>query len=156
IPLGSDKREVKRAYFKLSKEFHPDRYFGKELGPFRDRVGDVFKALSQAADFLSDDGRRTEYEDMIRTQHEMRELERSLAKATEAALEEDRHLVAADGPAETPVEGVPEIDRAARLAPGAAKPRPTPVPTAGDRPGPQRPLAPAGVRERRLVRQVLS
>src|SRR5690606_581586 len=30
----ADKKELKRAYFRVSKEFHPDRYYGRDLGPF--------------------------------------------------------------------------------------------------------------------------
>jgi curved DNA-binding protein CbpA len=104
ISLECDKRDIKRAYFKLSKEFHPDRYFGKELGPFKECLQNVFKALSQAADFLSDDERRAEYQTMIHSQRELRDLEMALKQATDAALEEDRRLAAGEGPSE--VRGV--------------------------------------------------
>ncbi len=60
IAVDADKRDVKRAYFKLSKEFHPDRYFGKKLGPWQRRLQEVFTALSAAFDRLSDDDRRAE------------------------------------------------------------------------------------------------
>jgi curved DNA-binding protein CbpA len=53
--------EIKRAYFTLSKEFHPDRWHNKELGPFRERLVAVFKALSRGYKHLSDDKHRTEY-----------------------------------------------------------------------------------------------
>ncbi|HET7501507.1 MAG TPA: J domain-containing protein [Kofleriaceae bacterium] len=48
LPVGSDARELKRAYFKLSKAIHPDRYFGQKLGSFATRLPAVFEALSRA------------------------------------------------------------------------------------------------------------
>jgi curved DNA-binding protein CbpA len=48
VPDGADARRLKRAYFKLSKEIHPDRYFGQRLGSFTDRLPFVFEALSRA------------------------------------------------------------------------------------------------------------
>jgi DnaJ-like protein len=48
VPAGSDPRQLKRAYFKLSKEIHPDRYFGQRLGGFSERLPFVFEALSRA------------------------------------------------------------------------------------------------------------
>jgi len=60
IALDADKREVKRAYFQLSKEFHPDRYFGKKLGPWQRRLQDIFSALAAAFELLSDDEQRAQ------------------------------------------------------------------------------------------------
>jgi curved DNA-binding protein CbpA len=57
----ADKRVVKRAYFKLAKEFHPDRYFGRPIGDFAARLQDVFKRLTLAFDTLSDDEKRAAY-----------------------------------------------------------------------------------------------
>jgi DnaJ-like protein len=48
VPAGADARHLKRAYFKLSKEIHPDRYFGQRLGSFTERLPAVFEALSRA------------------------------------------------------------------------------------------------------------
>jgi tetratricopeptide (TPR) repeat protein len=48
VPSGSDALSLKRAYFKLSKEIHPDRYFGQKLGGFSERLPFVFEALSRA------------------------------------------------------------------------------------------------------------
>lgn len=48
VPVGAEPRQLKRAYFKLSKEIHPDRYFRQPLGSFTDRLPFVFEALSRA------------------------------------------------------------------------------------------------------------
>jgi hypothetical protein len=48
VPNGSDARELKRAYFLLSKEIHPDRYYGKRLGTFAQKLPLVFEATSRA------------------------------------------------------------------------------------------------------------
>jgi hypothetical protein len=65
LPRGCDKKEIKRAYFKLSKEFHPDRFYGKNLGPYRERLATIFQAIKAAFDLLSDDERRRAYEDSL-------------------------------------------------------------------------------------------
>jgi len=48
VSAGADPRILKRAYFKLSKEIHPDRYFGQRLGSFAQRLPFVFEATSRA------------------------------------------------------------------------------------------------------------
>lgn len=47
VPNGADAKALKRAYFKLSKEIHPDRYYGKQLGTFAERLTTVFEAVSR-------------------------------------------------------------------------------------------------------------
>jgi hypothetical protein len=61
VTIAADKKEIKRAYFRLSKEFHPDRYFGKNLGPYRDRLSKIFQSIKAAFELLSDDARRAAY-----------------------------------------------------------------------------------------------
>jgi tetratricopeptide (TPR) repeat protein len=48
VASGADARELKRAYFLLSKEIHPDRYYGKQLGSFAPRLSQAFEATSRA------------------------------------------------------------------------------------------------------------
>jgi hypothetical protein len=56
--LGVDgsvgRRELKRAYFRMSKAFHPDRYYQKELGSFRPWLTEIFETLTSAFAVLSD------------------------------------------------------------------------------------------------------
>jgi hypothetical protein len=62
VEPGVDEKELRRAYFKLSKELHPDRHFGKQLGPYRRRLQEAFAAISAAFELLSDGARRAEEE----------------------------------------------------------------------------------------------
>jgi curved DNA-binding protein CbpA len=54
VPKGSAPKVVKRAYFKLSKEFHPDRYFRREIGSHTARLERIFKKVLEAHELLSD------------------------------------------------------------------------------------------------------
>lgn len=54
VPVGADAKVVKRAYFKLSKEFHPDRYFRKQIGSYTRRLERIFKKVLEAHEILSD------------------------------------------------------------------------------------------------------
>jgi tetratricopeptide (TPR) repeat protein len=53
VPQGSNYQALKRAYFKLSKDVHPDRYYGKNLGSFAERLSTVFEATSRAYERLT-------------------------------------------------------------------------------------------------------
>jgi hypothetical protein len=53
VPQGADAKALKRAYFTLSKEVHPDRYYGKRLGSFTERLSMVFEATSRAYAILT-------------------------------------------------------------------------------------------------------
>jgi len=44
-----DVATIKRVFAAASKELHPDRYFGKELGCFRDKLAKIFNRVSEAA-----------------------------------------------------------------------------------------------------------
>jgi DnaJ-class molecular chaperone len=61
VDRTADKKEIKRAYFKLSKEFHPDRFFNKSLGPYKERLSKIFQSIKAAFELLSDDERRAAY-----------------------------------------------------------------------------------------------
>jgi curved DNA-binding protein CbpA len=54
--------EIKSAYFKLSREFHPDTFFRKNIGRYAERVDRIFRALKTAHDVLSKPGTREAYD----------------------------------------------------------------------------------------------
>lgn len=63
--LGVDgavgRRELKRAYYRMSKIFHPDRYYKRELGSFRPWLTEIFETVSRGFAVLSDDRQRHAY-----------------------------------------------------------------------------------------------
>lgn len=48
VPTDADQATVKRAFTAASKELHPDRYFGKNLGTFREKLAQIFARLTEA------------------------------------------------------------------------------------------------------------
>lgn len=62
VKTDAESREIKRAYFKLSRDFHPDRYFGKELGAFEPLLDRIFKKIALAYELLMDPTTRAELE----------------------------------------------------------------------------------------------
>jgi tetratricopeptide (TPR) repeat protein len=54
--------EVKDAYFRLAKRFHPDVHHGAQLGDLHDKLEAVFVRLGEAYDVLRDPAKRGDYE----------------------------------------------------------------------------------------------
>jgi tetratricopeptide (TPR) repeat protein len=53
VEPGADDRAIKKAYFALSREFHPDRFFRCDLGHHAERVSLIFKKILEAYEVLS-------------------------------------------------------------------------------------------------------
>mgnify|MGYP003338887439 CR=1 FL=1 len=53
---------MKKAYYVAAPEFHPDRYFGKNLGSFKAKMEAVFARITLAHDVLTARERRVEYD----------------------------------------------------------------------------------------------
>lgn len=62
VARDADSRVIKRAYFALSKEFHPDRYFRRDIGGYVPRLERIFKKILEAHEILSDDTLRAQIE----------------------------------------------------------------------------------------------
>jgi hypothetical protein len=52
LPKGSDRDIVKQAFLAASKELHPDRYYGKDIGIFKDKLNDIFASITHASQLL--------------------------------------------------------------------------------------------------------
>jgi curved DNA-binding protein CbpA len=87
-PTATDK-ELRKAYFVRSKEFHPDRYFKKDLGPYKGMLQEIFKQLRAAYKFLGDRAQREAYRDMVVQQGEQEALAREVEQQGLEAQRED-------------------------------------------------------------------
>ncbi|MGA9525458.1 MAG: J domain-containing protein, partial [Myxococcaceae bacterium] len=58
---GATAEEAKQAWYEASRRYHPDRFFGKNIGSFRVRIDRIFKRLTEAYNTLSDPKKRAAY-----------------------------------------------------------------------------------------------
>jgi tetratricopeptide (TPR) repeat protein len=63
---GAEPEAVRKAFFKLAKEYHPDRSSRAGLGDLRETLEYIFANLSEAQGTLIDPDAREEYENAIR------------------------------------------------------------------------------------------
>jgi curved DNA-binding protein CbpA len=52
VEPDADSATIKRAFAAASKELHPDRYFGKDLGHFREKLAKIFNRITEATQEL--------------------------------------------------------------------------------------------------------
>jgi DnaJ-domain-containing protein 1 len=63
VTNSSSPAEIKKAYYKFAKKFHPDNHFGLEDDDLKIKLSRIFMYAYQAYTTLSDPIRRREYED---------------------------------------------------------------------------------------------
>lgn len=65
VDRSADRWAIRRAHLGLSKVFHPDRWFRRDLGPLDQPVDEVYRWVSKAYRTLSNPRRRAEYDRLI-------------------------------------------------------------------------------------------
>lgn len=61
VPPNASRDDVRRAYFALAKEYHPDKHFGSYSAEVRNLAAEIFDLVSTAHDTLMDDEERQKY-----------------------------------------------------------------------------------------------
>jgi tetratricopeptide (TPR) repeat protein len=78
VAAGADKRAIKAAYFELVNDFHPDRYFGKNLGSFKPKLEKLFAQVTEAHDVLTRPAAREDYDRYLASVRRTQALDKTL------------------------------------------------------------------------------
>lgn len=151
VAVDADAKALRRAYFERSKEFHPDRYYSKSLGPYKEMLAEIFRQIKAAYEYLQDDDKRAAYRVLVLAQQEEEQLERQLKRQTAEALEAvpSSGADAAQG-SDPSAPGRARLDRADAAA--AAAPAPLTMPPPRER----RDTAGAELFKRRLRQRLVT
>lgn len=90
VDAGADKKAIKAAYFELVNLFHPDRYFGKNLGSFKPKLERLFARTTEAHDVLTRQASREEYDRYLASVQRTRALDQTLSDRGGHASEVER------------------------------------------------------------------
>lgn len=121
------RKDIKRAYYERAALYHPDRYFRRNVGPFKVKLEAVFGAVTLAHDVLTDRVKRAEYDTYLADVARARELEARVEQA--------------EAPLSVPEEAAPPLPTVSgtnAVTPAIAAPK-----------RPSRPIAPIDARARR-------
>jgi len=58
---GAGTADVKAAYYRESRAYHPDRYAAVESAELRENIGRIYRRINEAYTILRDDQKRTRY-----------------------------------------------------------------------------------------------
>lgn len=62
VARDADRKTIRDAYFALSRRFHPDVFYKRELGLYKPRINEIFHAFTRAYDVLSNARQRAGYD----------------------------------------------------------------------------------------------
>ncbi|MEO0322826.1 MAG: DnaJ domain-containing protein, partial [Myxococcota bacterium] len=85
VPRSADKKAIRDAYFRLSKQFHPDTLFGKKIGSYRFKMERVFKRLTEAYEVLGKKKRRAPYDEYLALKDRTAAIQSGLAQGAVVA-----------------------------------------------------------------------
>jgi curved DNA-binding protein CbpA len=88
VDRRADARAIKKAYFSVSKDFHPDGFFRKNVGTFHAKIEAIFKRINLAYEVLSNEQKRKAYEATIPYQPSREEIEEQRLSEREKARDE--------------------------------------------------------------------
>jgi curved DNA-binding protein CbpA len=122
IPRNAEDASVRKAYFELSRIYHPDTLFRKKLGPYKPKMEAIFAKLTEAYEVLSKLDRRREYDEYLGVRDTTRKLSALFQSAPGASFD----LIS------QPPDAPPSVPQPPALpgAGGPFGPKPPPLPGA--------------------------
>ncbi|MEM8609437.1 MAG: DnaJ domain-containing protein [Myxococcota bacterium] len=131
LGIDADRAAIRKAYFALSKTFHPDAYYGKQLGEFQHKMEVVFKKITEAYEAIGRPKKREAYDQYLKQQRAVNATEQQMDRVEARAQAMTRALSKA-----------PVAERQAEVASGAESARwmpssvPEPIPLESEPPAP--------------------
>lgn len=138
VAPDADKKEVRDAYFQLSRIFHPDTMFRKRLGTYKQKMEVIFRRLTEAYETLNKKKTREAYDDYLSLTEVTQGTLRELAEGEKLAAREAARVGA------TPAQGVPTSVRPNEVPPPPVAPAQSPPPPPRSGPAQARAAAEAG------------
>lgn len=127
VSPSAERKEIRSAYFLLSKRVHPDAYFGKRLGSYKAKMEAIFKRLTDAYEVLGRNEKRAAYDRYLARNATVYAAEEEIARAEERAEAMVQALI--DRPSRSPAPAAVDIEAVESAAPPAhsvQEPRRTP------------------------------
>lgn len=88
VPVQASPGEIKRAYYRESRSYHPDRFFQHPSADLKDAVARVYKRINEAYVVLRDDARRAKYAGDVQGPERQKKLR--FVEASEQELKKDK------------------------------------------------------------------
>lgn len=132
VAIDADRAEIRKAYFALSKTFHPDSYYGKRLGDFQPKMELVFQKITESYEAIGRPKKREAYDRYLKQQMTVHATEKQMDRVEARAQAMSRALSKA-----------PVAERQAEVATGGAAARwqpstvPEPIPLESEPPASQ-------------------
>jgi DnaJ-class molecular chaperone len=88
LQQGAGAADVKAAYYRESRAYHPDRFAAVESAEFRELIGRIYRRINEAYTVLRDDQKRVRYLADVTGPERARKLR--FTEAEEAAVKEEQ------------------------------------------------------------------
>ena len=135
VERDATRSEIRKAYFALSKTFHPDAYYGKSLGSFQSKMEVVFRELTDSYEALGRPNKREAYDRYLDQQLAVNAAERqidrverraeAMARALAKAPVAERYTSSGPPPGDHPSSQIPDAiplrETGPPVAPGSAE-----------------------------------
>ncbi len=92
VPFDAPLKVIKQQFYLLSKEFHPDRYFKKNIGEYKNKLEEIFKKIREAYEVLSDNVTKEIYKESA-SANVMEEKQQYTVNIKEERQEESKSVI---------------------------------------------------------------
>jgi curved DNA-binding protein CbpA len=122
---------VRAAYYEIVRVYHPDRFFGKNLGSYKPKLAKIFARVTDAYEALHRVDSRAEYDKYLRARRRTLDFERALFDRQKQAAE----VASALAQIEHAAQRAAQIESPPSTPPPSARPESAPISSVPPRSG---------------------